>query len=181
MVSAQDRRQTDPLPSVREKTMIPMRQLEWLAGWLEGEGSFGVQKTGSGRLACPTVHVGTTDGDVAKKAADIFQTSTNGPYRSEQRTLDGSRLKPVYQVGVVGIKAVGWMMTLYGMLGHRRQAQIRRALIAWKSISTRSEYWQSSSCRRNLTKARAARKAIQARGGRINRPRKQPAEATGAP
>lgn len=94
----------------------------WLAGLLEGEGCF-YDKDSTTVLA-----LGMTDADVIAKASKLLRCTSKT--RTEYRT---SNCKPYFRIKVQGKRAVGWMMTLYSLLGTRRREQIRAALASWKS------------------------------------------------
>lgn len=103
-----------------------IRDLEWAAGFLEGEGSFtkSAYKIAAENRVASTVRVTATQ-------------MTLEPLERLQRIFGGkvSRVKdrPSHGVGVwhwytSGVFARGIMMTLYSLLSPRRQAQIRGAL-----------------------------------------------------
>ena len=106
-----------------------MSDLHWLAGWVEGEGCFDARvawrrKDGS-PYHSPRISIGCTDKDVAAKAHNMlggsFYTETCGRY------------KPMYRVVIQGKKAIGWMMTLFSLLGKRRQSKIKEVIHLWKN------------------------------------------------
>lgn len=99
---------------------ITPRNLEWLAGLLEGEGTF-TQTTDK----VPVIAVEMTDEDPIDKASKIV----GYPYYQTRRTSAG---KPCYRVTLRGAPAVGWMMTLYGLMGIRRRKRIREIIDEWK-------------------------------------------------
>lgn len=92
----------------------------WLAGYLEGEGSFGYKDWS------PRITFQTTDFDVAHHAGLLLGRGPRGPLqRSPSR-------KPIWYTAAYGQRAASWMMTLYALLGVRRQASIRNALQRWR-------------------------------------------------
>ena len=101
------------------------RDLGWLAGLLEGEGSFGANRT---RNYYPKIQLGSTDRDVVERAHAIAGVGTlNGPY---SRGVN----KEVWCWNVAAqADAAGLMMTLYPLIGLRRQARIREILLEWRS------------------------------------------------
>ena len=103
-------------------------EVMWLAGLLEGEGSFVKNKNSRGGFT-PGVYLGTTDKDVAERAAHILTARVYGPYSHASKPKN----KPIYCVHIHSRKAIGWMMTLYTLLGERRRSQVRRVLEMWKS------------------------------------------------
>lgn len=93
----------------------------WLAGLLEGEGSFIKGPPSSPR--CPIVQLPTTDEDVAEHAARLFARAvTPWDRRSAQPR------KRVYATKIKGAAAVIVMQTLYPVMGARRKGQIASAL-----------------------------------------------------
>ena len=105
--------------------MVNVRDLIWLAGYLEGEGSFTFNKR------TPVLSLVTTDEDVADRVASITSWHTSGPYLYPK-----TNRKPFWRVQLAGAQAVGWMMTLYGFMGTRRRGQIRYVIEQWKILGT---------------------------------------------
>jgi hypothetical protein len=103
-------------------------QLAWLAGYLEGEGSFTARpntaKTGAYRFA---VRVATTDLDVAQKAQRIL-----GPdAKLYQMTHVPGIRKTAWTVNVARHLVVESLcLELLPFMGERRQSQIRTVLEA---------------------------------------------------
>ena len=92
--------------------------MAWLAGLLEGEGSFGFQKQkGKSR---PIVSLRMTDRDIVARVATIFGTKVHGPYRSESR---GRLVKPIYSVRCISAAALSIMEQVLPWLGERRAAK----------------------------------------------------------
>jgi len=106
--------------------MISTKDLYWLAGLLEGEGCFSV---GGGKY--PTITLWMCDLDVIERANDLLRAAE--PKRV-QRRADTDRL-PIYYICLTGARAAGWMMTLYSLMGKRRQERIRVVLETWKTKS----------------------------------------------
>lgn len=99
--------------------------LLFLAGWLEGEGSFGY------RGKALRLSGSTTDLDVAEKIARILVVPVKGPY---PQYLNGKRCKDRWDVGVYRAEvAASLMMLLLPHLGARRRLQIEKALADWRS------------------------------------------------
>jgi len=67
-----------------------------------------------------------TDRDVVERLARLWGANALGPYLKEGR-------RPVFAVAIHTRRAVGWMMTLYALMGERRRARIREILAAWRS------------------------------------------------
>ena len=105
-----------------------MHDLHWLAGSLEGEGSF--LKGPPSRPRSPVVSVQMTDEDVIARVAAMFGR-TPSCWQSPQ-----VRWRPTYIVRITGAKAVAWMHALRPLMGSRRQLQIDRALASYDPQST---------------------------------------------
>jgi hypothetical protein len=84
--------------------------LAWLAGLLEGEGSFSRYQ----------VQLRMTDEDVVRRAADLMG-ATKSPWKEEPRFAHWS---PTWCVAVTGRRATDLMMHLTPALGTRRRARI---------------------------------------------------------
>jgi hypothetical protein len=102
---------------------LPAADLHWLAGLLEGEGTFMTGPPSSPRL--PVIAVNMTDEDVMARLGRIFERKVQvvRPRNVRWRTS--------YQVRVNGRDAVRWMSLLKPLMGSRRQAQIDRALASY--------------------------------------------------
>jgi hypothetical protein len=102
---------------------LPLTELHWLAGLLEGEGSFMTGPPSSPGL--PVIAVNMTDHDVMARLGRIFGRKVHvvKPRNARWRTS--------YQVRVNGRAAVHWMSVLRPLMGSRRQAQIDRALASY--------------------------------------------------
>jgi len=87
---------------------------------VEGEGCF----AWSGRS--PQIVVSSTDLDVIEHCGRLFgrRVETLAP-------RPGGR-KQQYATRIYGAGAVGWMMTLYPLLGERRCGKVREVLVAWR-------------------------------------------------
>jgi hypothetical protein len=92
--------------------------LVWLAGLLEGEGSF--LKPIPSSPTCPIVSCRMTDLDVVELVADAFGTSVQANDKGRNRTEFAALIR--------GSRAAELMHTLRPMMGGRRQAAIDRAL-----------------------------------------------------
>jgi hypothetical protein len=104
--------------------MTDVKDIFWLAGLLEGEGAFMV-RNGSTKIA-----VQTTDRDVVGRVAALFGTKVDG---DSWKPKGKATYKPVWSCSVHGTRAVGWMMTLFPLMGERRRTKIREIVLGWKS------------------------------------------------
>jgi hypothetical protein len=104
---------------------MDVKKLYWLAGLLEGEGSFGFYNGG------PMIQLKMNDLDVIQKAHKVLGCTSN--------VVTVSRPAPEHNVGykaiVQGSRAIGWMFTVYPLMGKRRQEQISKAITEWKNHS----------------------------------------------
>lgn len=107
--------------------MVTTRDLDWLAGFLEGEGSF--MSAGAKHYTGIRIMVWSTDSDVIYRAAAILGVSVKGP------AIRG-KAKPILYLTVYKT-APEWMMTLYPLMGRRRKDQIRKCLDRWKGKQAR--------------------------------------------
>ncbi len=102
---------------------LPLTELHWLAGLLEGEGSFMTGPPSNPGL--PVIAVNMTDHDVMARLGRIFGRKVH------ECTPRDLRWRTSYQVRVTGGAAVRWMTALRPLMGSRRQAQIDRALASY--------------------------------------------------
>lgn len=107
--------------------MTSTKDVYWLAGLLEGEGAF--TKNG----AHPVIALKMDDLDVVSRCGRILGAS------NVRSAIDRSRLgrKCYFVVSISGCRAAGWMMTLYSLMGARRQARIRELLALWLALQAR--------------------------------------------
>ena len=91
------------------------RDIIWLAGLLEGEGYFGLNR---GKYPRITLHM--TDEDIVIRAAALMGSNI---YRQRNCWI----------AQVNGARAIMWMMTLYTLLGERRREAIRMVIKVWRT------------------------------------------------
>jgi hypothetical protein len=103
-------------------TGLSLRELYWLAGWLEGEGSF-CSPPPSSPLQ-PRVHGGSSDKDVIDEAARLLQVSPSLGRRRAPNRL------PYWRVLLRGARAVALMQSIRPVMGARRVAQIDAATLS---------------------------------------------------
>ena len=109
--------------------MIDTKDIAWMAGIIEGEGCIHYSSGSS-----PTISVVMSDKDVIDKVSFLFGIKTYGPF-SQKR--EGKKYKPQWKAIVFGARAVGWMMTIYSLMGERRRAKIGEVLSEWKQRKSR--------------------------------------------
>lgn len=104
--------------------MIAAGEIKYLAGLLEGEGSF------SFHGGTPVIAFGTTDRDVIDRARDLL-----GHHGVTSTRAATARWKQMFQIFLCGESAAGWMMTLYVLMGWRRKTAIASALRRWRTAA----------------------------------------------
>lgn len=102
-------------------------EIHWLAGLLEGEGSFMAGPPSAPNR--PRITVTMTDEDVIARIADLWDQS----YFPE-KPRPGR--KPTYRVALRGQRAVALMKELRPLMGERRQSQIAAALSSYTPPTT---------------------------------------------
>lgn len=107
-----------------EGRMIPMSDIYWLAGLLEGDGCF----SSSGKNI--NIIVGMTDQDVIERVAQLFGSNVQNP-RAYKSSTKG---KKMFYTQITGRRAAEWMMTLCSLMGARRRTAIIKALKKWQSL-----------------------------------------------
>jgi hypothetical protein len=98
----------------------------WLAGLLEGEGSFITYR--DGRLSYPVIKVEMCEQEVIQRVADLLKTHL---WVEPSRT-EGWR--PTYVVQIAGHRAAEWMGALRADMGLRRTAAIDAAIAGYHPI-----------------------------------------------
>lgn len=93
----------------------------WLAGLLEGEGSFLAGPPSAPH--CPAIALSMTDRDVVERAARLLDRAV-----CVVRPKPGSNHKTAYVTTVKGAAAVTWMGVLGPLMCTRRSAQMERAI-----------------------------------------------------
>ena len=122
--------------------------LGWLAGLLEGEGSFMMSRNiVSGKVYFyPKIVVTMTDRDVIQRAAELFGTSCyNIPNKRPGDRLDQ------YRAQISGAKAAQLMLELNPQMGGRRSAKIQEILNAYGEIEP-TEVRRARSCSESAKK-----------------------------
>ncbi len=133
-------------------------ELYWLAGILEGEGSFMMSRNhvGGKLYLYPKITVCMTDKDIIKRVADLLGV---GVY--EVPKVPGR--KAAYRTSLSGTKAALVMQQLKPIMGHRRAGKIDEILIAYGEIES-TDVRRARSCSESQ-KARWAK--FGTRSGRI--------------
>ena len=115
--------------------MIDMKDIYWLAGYLEGEGSFTINRRTNTNKTFRLV-VNSTDKDVIAKVGNLIGSRI---HRHNGKNWYRIGNKQPFSVCVVNRKAIGWMMTLYPLMGERRKARIKEIILEWRNHSNREQ------------------------------------------
>jgi len=102
---------------------ITVKKIAWLAGILEGEGSFSFNDGGF------TISLSMTDEDVVAKVASLW----NRPYHLSSKGVKHG-YKVQYRVNICATPAIEWMFTIYSFMGYRRQSQMLHVINKWKAV-----------------------------------------------
>lgn len=103
-------------------TGLSWAELYWLAGWLEGEGSFGKPPPSSHRR--PRISGSSCDKDVIDEVARLLRVK---PGRKADRRKNWT---PIWRVLLQGGRAITLMQAMAPVMGSRRRGQIERAVDA---------------------------------------------------
>lgn len=101
--------------------MITAIDVAWAAGFIEGEGNFGVKGNGGVSLTAPQVQ---------REPLERLQRLFGGNIRHTAHTYTG---KPIYRWGVHGSPAAAATMTILSLLSPRRKDQAVALLDKWKA------------------------------------------------
>jgi hypothetical protein len=102
------------------------RDLYWLAGLLEGEGSFVAGPPSSPNR--PRIQISMTDQDVVERVAAFFGIQY---IQVRRQGKEGQNWKTAYNVFLRGKRAIALMKILYPLMGKRRRKQIEHALASY--------------------------------------------------
>ena len=96
---------------------MTQKEIQWLAGFLEGEGCFFTSPTGS-----PGVKALSTDRDVMEKYGGLINRPVRGPY------ADNRGHKDRWEVNLYGQPAADLMTLLLPHMGLRRSEKIKEVI-----------------------------------------------------
>ncbi len=117
--------------------MVSIKELHWLAGIMEGEACFGLRGTGKS-YTYPVVELYMTDKDVVDRAISVLEKAG---VKVKAGTRSFAKYNPKWKLQhafkLYGTNAVQCMMTLYPLLGIRRQEACAKAISGWKSSKGR--------------------------------------------
>lgn len=112
--------------------MAHVNELHWLAGILEGEGSFMYRIPKIRSSGYPVISIQNCDHDVIYRIHKLMKTSGIVTL-SPRRTRGNVGKTIVYSTQQSKIKeCIGWMMTLYPLMSIRRKKKIREIIELWK-------------------------------------------------
>ncbi len=106
--------------------MLSETEIAWLAGFLEGEGSFSLEhhkSNGSYYYDYPAIAVQSTDYDVLERAAKLMDAP--GIWNAKKANVN---CKPCWQIRVRNDKAITIMNQILPYMGARRAGKIREVL-----------------------------------------------------
>jgi hypothetical protein len=111
---------------------MEIKDLYWVAGIIEGEGSFTVIY--QSKYPQISVQLKMTDKDVIQRTYDIVRSGkVNGPYYYKGG-------KPCWQWKIaVQKEAAAFMMTIYPLMCSRRQERIAELLTLWRQTPYREQ------------------------------------------
>lgn len=118
--------------------MTSTKDIYWLAGLFEGEGSFNARSSQRSKRAHPILQIGMTDRDIIERAAVLLRHT--GGIGIEGLGTTARRTKPLFRIVISGPRAIGWMMTLYPLLGERRRLRIHEIIDGWKAAPARGRW-----------------------------------------
>lgn len=116
--------------------MISVKEIAWVAGILEGEGSFGL----TNKRKAPCIWLGMSDADVIERVRSIVDKSLSITIIKNSRK---PTYKDQYRITLNGSRAIGWMFTIYQFMSIRRKARIRECIQAWKTAVVDQRYVNS--------------------------------------
>lgn len=110
--------------------MISLNDLEWAAGFLEGEGYFSAPISPNGKKAALQIQACQVQKWPLEKLTRLF----GGKIIFDNRTHCKNR--SIWRWYIAGPRAAGVMMTVFSLMSPKRQGVIRGALLMWKKTET---------------------------------------------
>lgn len=111
---------------------MEVQELHWLAGLLEGEGSF--CKGPPSAPNRPVVSLHMTDLDIVERVSKIFGRKLWKCKRQKEHH------KESYRVAITGKRAVELMKVLEPLMGARRKEQIRNAVLSYDDTAFQKKW-----------------------------------------
>ena len=109
--------------------LVSVGDIKWAAGFLEGEGYFGIRRAGC------EVSAAQVNKEPVERLKNLF-----GGWLNLRNKPSRATWKPSWLWLTTGPRAVGIMMTLYCLLSVRRQQQTLKALNNWKVHAVATRY-----------------------------------------
>ena len=109
-----------------------VKDIYWLAGFLDGEGWFGVSRSIKSNSISPEIRVSSTDEYIIHKASTLLRGIA---WYTNRLPRIGEKVK--YTAVINGPVAIGWMMTILPLMCKRRQEKIKEVIVEWKSYQAR--------------------------------------------
>ncbi len=113
---------------------LSIKNKYWLAGYLEGEGSFIPGPPSS--PGQPIISLCTTDEDVIQKISSLFKVKY---HRTRKDYYLKMGWKATYQIRLTGGRAYHLMLILKPLMGIRRKQQIEKAVNSYRLEKPRIE------------------------------------------
>lgn len=136
--------------------MTNEQEILWLAGLLEGEGSFRwLSKTPKRKQILAQIYLKMTDEDVVRHAANIMGVSYH-PVKMTNPTW-----KPAFYCQVFGQSATAIMRQILPFMGQRRSAKIEECLDEYARRRTKSEAQTQKWAKRKRCKSTGSLFAIE--------------------
>jgi hypothetical protein len=131
--------------------MINIKDLQWTAGFLEGEGSFTATENWNKTQNKMSRNIAVTASQVNKEPLEKLQSLFGGRiyfYRGGGRKLkNGDTWQGIWiwwKGGGPG--GIGLAMTLFSLMSTKRKEQIKKMIALWKSFPGRGFYRQNHCC-----------------------------------
>ena len=116
--------------------MVKTKDIYWLAGLFEGEGSFSLhhpkKEKERGYPGTPVIQLKMTDYDIIQKVAKIMGAKIYGPYQNGHKKNGDPKL-PYWVSQLSKPISVQWMMIFYPLMGLRRKERICYLLKYWRA------------------------------------------------
>ena len=119
------------MEAAKAKIKFSIREIDWAAGFLEGEGCF--HPNHGKNVINPTVTCSQVQLQPLSRLIDIFGGRIY--FLTDKRNG-----KKINRWDTTSARAVGIMFTLYGLMSPWRKKQIRIAIAAWKSKRPLAKY-----------------------------------------
>lgn len=121
--------------------MIETKDIYWLAGLLEGEGCFKERMAGEKkRRTSLVIIVAMSDRDVIQRVRDVTGATGKISVQHNEGSSRPGSTRSLYRLVIAGRRAVGFMMTVYPLMGQRRQLRIREILQEWRRHPPRGKW-----------------------------------------